>query len=160
MRTATIMLVAALLLVSSMAMANPKEKEFVAPIEGTKGLLDCTNAIPISCGDVYQGTTVGGNTDVSAYSCVGWTESGPEVVFELALAPPSTYNVTAVITPDGCDLDVFFLGSCDEDDCLDYGDTSVTVDDLVAGTYYIVVDGYSGAECAFEIGRASCRERV
>lgn len=157
MRTATIVVLMVVFFVSAIAMASPKEKEFVAPIEGTKGLLDCTNAIAIDCGGTYQGTTVGGAMNVSTYSCVGWTESGPEMVFELELLPPSVYGVTAGITPNGCDLDVFILGSCDESDCLAYGDNAATASDLTAGTYYIVVDGYGGAECGFTLD-VTCTE--
>jgi hypothetical protein len=43
------------------------------------------------------------------------------------------------------DLDVFFLGSCDEADCLYYGNSTFTTMCLDPGTYYIVVDGYNGA---------------
>ena len=45
---------------------------------------------------------------------------------------------------EAADLDIFFLGSCDENDCLAYGNTTFTSDAMLAGTYYIVVDGYSG----------------
>jgi len=162
MKRATILLVALMLIVSVSAMAGPKDKLHVPPNgENTKGLLDCTNAIPIDCGDSYQGTTVGGDMNVAYYSCNSWNEAGPEVVFELVLPPPSTYSVTASVTPDGCDLDVYFLGSCDEDDCLGYGDSSVTVSDLDPGTYYIVVDSYGSTNtgCPFTLDVA-CTEIV
>jgi len=68
--------------------------------------------------------------------------------------------------PEGCDLDLFFLGSCDENDCLAYSGTvgteTITTTCLEPGTYYVVVDGYGssipGAECPFTIGLDICEE--
>lgn len=149
MRTATVLLIALLVVgVAATAMAE-KEKAFEQPGPGTKGLLDCSNATPVVCGNTYNGTNVGAPNNVQAYSCVGWTESGGEVVFTLEL--DNCYAVTAQIVPDGCDLDVFILSACDEAECLTYGDTSATTDCLEPGTYYIVVDGYSAAECPFTL---------
>jgi len=75
----------------------------------------------------------------------------------LVLDPPNTYDVTASLSDMSCDLDVFILGSCDEDDCIAYGNTSATAEDLAAGTYYIVVDGYNGAECGYTLA-VECTE--
>jgi hypothetical protein len=54
-----------------------------------------------------------------------------------------TYNHTATN-----DLDLFLLGSCEENDCLEAslgtsGNESVSAI-LPAGTYWVVVDGWSG----------------
>ena len=143
-----VMVVLMVLAVASMAMAKVGD---VKP-EQTRGLLDCTAAVPIACGDIdVPGTTVGAPSNVSSYSCNSWTESGPEMVYELIIPEGVCYEVTATVVPDGCDLDLYFLGSCDEDDCLTYGDSSLTTSCLEAGTYYIVVDGYNGAECAYTL---------
>ncbi len=118
----------------------------------TRGLLDCSNAIPIACGDIdIPGTTIGAPSNVSSYSCNSWNESGPEMVYEFVIPAGICYEVAISVNPDGCDLDLYFLGSCDENDCLDYGDSSIVTDCLEEGTYYIVVDGYSGAECAYTL---------
>ena len=71
MRTALIVL--AVLAIAMFATA----KDVAEHPSVSRGLLDCSAAVPIACGDIYAGTTVGGATNVSAYSCVGWTESGP-----------------------------------------------------------------------------------
>ncbi len=132
------------------AMVSAKVDD-VHPI-ATRGLLDCSNAIPIACGDIdIPGTTVGSVNNVENYSGCGWTESGPEVVYEFVIPEGICQEIAITIDPDGCDLDVFLLGSCEEADCFDYGDSSIVSDCLEAGTYYIVVDGYGGAECAFTI---------
>jgi hypothetical protein len=118
----------------------------------SRGLLDCSNAIPIACGDIdIPGTTIGAPSNVSSYSCVGWTESGPEVVYVFVIPEGICQEVAITIVPDGCDLDLFLLASCEEADCIDYGDASIVSDCLEAGTYYIVVDGYNGATCAYTI---------
>jgi len=147
-------IVMALLMIASVSAAE--KKLYVEPAPGGSRLLDCTNAIPINCGDTVDGTTVGGTNVVSAYSCVGWNEGGPEVVYELELTADAT-AVPGTISGMTADLDIFFLGSCDENDCLEYGNTYFTSDALPAGTYYIVVDGYGTAEDAFTLA-VECEE--
>jgi hypothetical protein len=144
-------ILAALLLVSfsSVAMAAEKPKPFRYPEVGTRQLLDCTNAIPINCGDIVTGDNTGMPNNVDYYSCTGWTESGGEVVYELVL--DDCYIVTVGISGMSADLDVFFLGSCDEADCITYGDTGFTTDCMLPGTYYVVVDGYYGAASPYTL---------
>jgi len=144
-----LVVVAVLSLVMTTGSAGAKEVD-VHPIQ-TKQTLDCTGAIPIACGDVVNGTNIGGVNNVDYYSCVGWNESGPEVVYEFVVTDPDCYSLTAAISGMTADLDVFILGSCDEDDCLTYGNVSATTDCLEPGTYYIVVDGYDGAESDFTL---------
>ena len=54
----------------------------------------------------------------------------------------------------GCFLDLFFLASCDENDCLYAGMNDILTDPIPPGTYYIVVDGmgtepWEAEECPF-----------
>ena len=129
------------LLVATVAFADEKGKEAVAPVPVSRAL-DCTNAIPINCGDVVTGNTYTNTNVVEYYSCVGWQETGGEVVYELTLDPPDCYVVTATLSDYTGDPDVFILGSCDENDCLTYGNTTATTSCLEPGTYYVVVDAY------------------
>jgi len=147
MRALTIVL--AILLIASVAVADKKVSGVPVP-SGTRAL-DCTNAIPINCGDLVSGDNTGLPDNASAYSCVGWAETGGEVVYEFVIPAGVCYEVTVALTPNGCDLDVFFLGSCDENDCITYGDSGFTTGCLEPGTYYVVVDGYNGAGCPFEL---------
>jgi hypothetical protein len=149
MRTATALLIALLVIGIAATAVAEKEKLYEPPVPGTFQLLDCSDAIPVVCGGTYTSTNVGAPNNVENYSCVGWTESGGEVVFVLEL--DDCFVVTGQIAPEGCDLDVFFLSECDENECLTYGDTAFTTDCLLPGTYYIVVDGYYGAECPFSL---------
>jgi hypothetical protein len=147
MRAFSIVLI--ILLVASVAVAE--KKGYVEPVPGGSRALDCTNAIPINCGDVVTGDNTGAVNNVDAYSCIGWNEAGGEVVYELVIPAGECYEVSAAITDLSADLDVFFLGSCDENDCLFYGNTSFTTNCLEPGTYYIVVDGYNGAASPFTL---------
>jgi hypothetical protein len=112
-----------------------------SPANHTDGLLDCSNAIPIACGDVVNGDNTSGMMNVQTYNCSGWTETGPEVVYELTL--DGEYYVTGSLSNMACDDDIFFLSACDENACLTYGDISFTSGCVGPGTFYIVVDRYS-----------------
>jgi hypothetical protein len=129
-------------------LAKKVEGELNAGLPATN-TLDCSGAIPIACGDLVSGDNSGGVSTADVYSCVGWNESGPDVVYELTLATDKI--VTATISNMSADLDVFLLSACDENACLEYGNTSFTSECLTAGTYYIVVDGYNGAESAYDL---------
>jgi hypothetical protein len=72
-------------------------------------------------------------------------------VFELVIPAGVCNVVTATIDDMSADLDVFILGSCDENDCLAHGDATAMTGCLESGTYYIVVDGYNGAESGFTL---------
>ncbi|MBD3366916.1 MAG: hypothetical protein GF405_01925 [Candidatus Eisenbacteria bacterium] len=155
MRTVVILTIALVVLGAFGAAA----KKPVDPVSGSKGLLDCTNALEVFCGDVVSGTTIGGPMNVTYYSCSGWDESGPEMVYFIDLPGPMNYDLTANISDLAVDLDVFILGSCDEDDCIAYGSATATANDIPAGTYYIVVDGYNGVEGDFTLS-VDCFEQV
>lgn len=133
-----------LALLASVAVAKDK----INAVEGTRGELDCTNAVPITCGEAVTGTTVGLPNNVTYYSCVGWEESGGEMVYELVL--DDAYVVNATLSGMAYDLDVFILDGCEEANCVGYGGTLATTT-IGPGTYYIVVDGYNGAEDIFSL---------
>ncbi len=132
----------AITLMASMAMAKDKPN----PVAGTRGALDCSNAIPIGLNESINTNNIDLPNNVEAYSCVGWPELAGEAVFELVL--DGEYVVNGLIHGMAEDLDIFFLDGCEEANCLGYGNTLVTT---IAGpgTYYFVVDGYNGAEDFF-----------
>jgi hypothetical protein len=111
--------------------------------------LDCTSAILSGCNIAVPGDNTGGPTNVDEYSCVGWLESGPEVVYELVV-PFSPTTVTVTLSDLSADLDVFLLSACDENACITFGDNSFAVA-LDAGIYYLVVDGYYGAVSSYTL---------
>lgn len=147
---------------TSMALAsNPKYDKDNSPAPvGTRGLLDCSNAIDAGCGFTYSGTNGIGVNNVAAYACQPYDESGPELVFALNVG--ATSNVDIIMDTDGTDLDLFLLASCDENDCIG---SSASIDHeeihmvcLDAGTYYVVVDGYAGnvGNFSLSIGCTTC----
>jgi len=142
-------IVLAILMVASVAMAD-KKPGIEGMDTGTRAL-DCANAIPINCGDVVTGDNTGLVSTADVYSCISWPEPAGEVVYELVIPDGVCYEVTGTISDLAADLDIFFLGSCDENDCLAYGNVSFTSGCLEPGTYYIVVDGYNGAESPFTL---------
>jgi len=147
----TITAAAILVLGFSVSADELKKKDLAdhGPILPATDALDCSGAIPISCGDVVAGDNSGGVDNANVYSCVSWNETGPDAVYELTLATDQI--VTVGISNLQADLDVFILSSCSENDCVAYGDAGFTTDCLPAGTYYIVVDGYNGAMSTFDL---------
>lgn len=112
-------------------------------------LLDCSNAIALTCGQTYSGTTTGGNSDVSTYNCApGWTELGPEKVFTITTT--NAGDLTVMLNSVNYQQ-VFILDSCSTSRCKAYGSYSATYYSAPAGTYYIVVDGGQGASGSFDL---------
>ncbi|MBU1708111.1 hypothetical protein KKG05_01865 [bacterium] len=113
------------------------------------GYLTCDNWIPINCGATVNGNTTGGQSSVEFYiGCTDWYEAGPEVVYLLTLTEESYVSVSI---SQSCDLDVFMMCVCDENSCIAYGDYDFTTDCLEPRDYFIVVDGYAGDACAYQL---------
>ncbi|MBD3366885.1 MAG: hypothetical protein GF405_01770 [Candidatus Eisenbacteria bacterium] len=107
--------------------------------------LDCSGSQRVTClSDSLVGDTTGKPSNVDEYGCISWNESGPEIVYQLKVPFPNTYIVFTLDEPPGLDLDLFLLGSCDENDCLAFASSSFGYTFSEPGTYYLVVDGYEG----------------
>ncbi|MBD3348267.1 MAG: hypothetical protein GF400_03595 [Candidatus Eisenbacteria bacterium] len=126
----------------------------------SRGLLDCTDAVELICGQPVSGDNTGLPNNVVNYGCSAYLdENGGEAVYFVTVPEGVCWELTITMTPSTCDLDLWFLGSCDEADCIDYsaGTSTETIVTpcLEPGTYYVVVDGYGssvpGAECPFEL---------
>ena len=142
----------ALLLVGGVAFADALDKKIeaeTAPAEVPVRALDCSGAIALNCGDVVSGDNTALVDNNASYGCVGWNESGAETVYLLVLTQDQIVNFA--LSNMTADFDLFLLGSCDGADCLAYADNSVTTSCLTAGTYIVVVDGYSGATGTFDL---------
>ena len=110
----------------------------------------CTDAVVLTCGQIYNGNTVSGASNISMYNCASdWIESGPEKVH--VITTTSTGDLTATLSNLGVDLDVFILGSCSESACLAFGNDGATYTNAPPGIYYIVVDGYDGASGSYTL---------
>ncbi|MCF8298474.1 MAG: C10 family peptidase [Saprospiraceae bacterium] len=114
------------------------------------GALNCSGAPTLTSGTPYNGTTIGGNSNVTTYTGVPWNESGPEKVHKIITG--ATGNITATLTNLGSnDLDVVILSACSEDSVVTAGDLTCTSTSVAAGIYYIVVDGYNGASGSYTL---------
>ena len=114
------------------------------------GITACEQPMGLSCGQVVNGTTVGGSERFMTYGCITEQEMGPEVAYQLSV--PVGSHVQAVLTPTGGqDLDLFVVSAlgmgCNTDSCIGYGAQSDTTPESVqftvpGGGTYLVVDSY------------------
>ncbi|MEM1328007.1 MAG: PPC domain-containing protein [Bacteroidota bacterium] len=119
------------------------------------GCMDPCNApIVLDCGEQRTGSTFGMNNYYSNHgnSGAGWT--GGEAVFEFTTIGGST---TIDLTNLNTDLDLFLLDACDpvnneiaRSTVGGLADESIQ-QNLAAGTYYIMVDGFNGAAGSYTI---------
>ena len=114
-------------------------------------VLDCSNAVTLTCGANYFGLNSTAASAVETYGCNTWTESGPERVHKIT--PVGSGTLTATLSNFSGDLDVYILGSCDPDDCLGtVFSSSASYNNAVAGTtYYIVVDADDGSGSSYNL---------
>jgi len=103
---------------------------------------DCTGATTIGLGTV-SGTTGDGRTGDVTYACSGQAETGPRKVYKVTTS--SAGDLIATLSNSSVDLDVFILKGCSPANCAAYGDTTASLVNAPAGTYYIVVDTKSDA---------------
>jgi len=121
--------------------------------------LDCSAVGDLKSGVPVKGDTTGGVSNVDSYPCTWRVESGPEAVYKITTT--TTGDLVAKVAPAGAaDLDVFILGACDETACAAYGDKEAILAAAVPGTYYIVVEGYAGAEGQYTLAVTGLCEGV
>ncbi len=127
-------------------------------LEVNCGYLNCDNSVNLTCGVPVSLNNSAGTDEVSLYGCDGNVlnveNNGPEMIhtFTTTTAGPvnvSLYGLTA-------NLELFMLRSCDRGDCIDYSQNPGTNNEqieayLQPGTYYVVVDGYNGAVCDYNL---------
>ncbi len=109
---------------------------------------DCTGATTIGLGTV-SGTTDGGRAGDITYGCSGQPEKGPRKVYKITTS--SAGDLIATLSNLSVDLDVFILKGCNPANCAAYGDTTASLVNAPAGTYYIVVDTKSGEAGSFNL---------
>lgn len=134
---------------------NESDNAICLPVTITPLVLDCTSAIPLTCGVVYHGASSSALSHVETYGCNSWTETGPERIH--SIVPSNNGTLAATISNYTGDLDIYLLGSCDPNDCLGtVSSSSVTYSNAIAGhTYYLVVDADDGSGSAYDL-EVSC----
>jgi len=115
------------------------------------GALDCANAALLTPGVALSGNTSSGTSNVLAYSCLPYPDTGPEKMHKIYLPVPGT--ITAKLTGASSKLDVMLLNACDPASCLAHGTASspLTYENAPAGLYYLVVDGYQNYKGAYTL---------
>lgn len=136
-------------------------------LELSCGNLNCWGAIPLACGQTYNGKNNDGYDNVSLYGCSSNTlnveNNGPEKVhtFTISQAGPVSISLTGL----SANLELFLLSSCDRGSCLEFSQNSGTSNESITanlqpGTYYVVVDGNNGATSNYKLtvncAEASC----
>ena len=113
--------------------------------------LDCSTAVEIECGVTYSGSASANASNVDAYACNTWTETGPERVHKIT--SPGFGTISASISNFTGDLDVYILESCDPNDCVGTVTSSqASFTNAIAGqVYYIVVDADDGSGSAYDL---------
>jgi len=145
MKKATILFVA-LCLVAAPAFSEVKEDTRSAVLGVA---LDCTDAQQATCSDVLVGTVGNVPGGPLEYGCTTLDyDLCDEAVYELCVGSDDTVMITMNYVQSATnDLDLFLLGSCDAADCLDSSTGTSGVETvtaaLTAGTYYVVVDGWT-----------------
>lgn len=113
----------------------------------------CSPGGDVACGSMLTASNVGLVANIDYYDCALLPETGPEIAY--SFIPDLTGPVTVTISNLTADLDLFILqDTCDFEACIDYGADAGPTEQVsfiaTAGTqYFIVVDGYDGAESDF-----------
>jgi hypothetical protein len=105
--------------------------------------------IETKCGSLHVSSTVGGGNDMNGYSCFMGDQSGPDHLYSLTTT--SLSKIQASLSGLTADLDVFILSAPNPASCLAYGDQAATIASAPPGTYYISVDGFSGASGTYTL---------
>jgi len=153
-RLVPLLLVAAWLVPGRAASSADKKATLSRPrgLPTVTGSVECAAVRNLFCGQTVDSTTVGLGSRIVAYGCVGYDESGGEVIYRVTLSAQTEVQVALAGMRE--DLDLFLLGDCDPGRCLG-ASTGVASEQisvcLPAGTYYVVVDGFAGASSAFTL---------
>ncbi|MFO7652372.1 MAG: hypothetical protein R6X25_00965 [Candidatus Krumholzibacteriia bacterium] len=127
-------------------------KPAVAPAAPARVVLDCSVAVDTitvtaALVDTLRGDTSGGASQADGYPCSPWQETGPEHIYRLEVAEETELRAT-LLDLGGVDLDLFLLDACNTEGCIGHANEELA-GRLPAGTYFLIVDGYLGAEGSY-----------
>ncbi len=108
----------------------------------------CTTDFDATCDDSFtHNNQTNGSSNYDLYSCTTLTESAPEVLYNFV--SDTDKLITVDLTGLSADLDLFLLSSCDPNTCITRStgtsDEQIQFNADAGVSYFIVVDGYSGA---------------
>ncbi|MEM9936809.1 MAG: hypothetical protein AAF824_24485, partial [Bacteroidota bacterium] len=113
----------------------------------------CANPVELTVGSLYEGSTIDGTSVFTTYGN-GQVLAGAEIVHRFEW-PGGTMKAT--LSPGdvlfGLELDLMLLGSCDPNDFIASepfaGLNETITQNLPAGTYFLVVDGFGETDVDF-----------
>jgi hypothetical protein len=123
----------------------------------------CPMMVTLTAGVAYAGDTTGQLNKYSGtdYPGLGWAEEGPDVVHQINVS--ALCDLRIHVDPDPVmfpDLDVILIdntgGACDTANWFLAGDHTIVYPDCPAGTYYIIVDGYTKDDVGTYTLTAAC----
>ena len=116
----------------------------------------CEPAWKLACGDseTWGNYLWGSTNNIDDYPCTNWVYEGPEYTY--VFVAPVSKPITVVLTEETAETDLLVLQAtdqliCDPDACVATGFSEVTFDAVAGTTYYLVVDGWAGAEGSYTI---------
>jgi len=124
---------------------------------------DCsTNNVTIHCGDVIQGSSIGGVSNINAYACVqGGIYNGPESNSKHRFPYgqlKDNQNIILTLEADNPDLDIFVLANCEPPtnqnqpvNCVAWGDERAVFAGDKDKRFYVIIDGKNGASGNFTL---------
>jgi hypothetical protein len=120
----------------------------------------CETAIDVTGGGLFSGTTACATNDYNGAGCgFSWSSAAPDAAYVINVNDGDTVDV-AMIPLDGQDPILYMVGDCADPagTCVAGSDTGlggdpeyVTATFDCAGTYYIIADGWSSAQGAFDL---------
>lgn len=116
-------------------------------------------SIPITCNETVSGNTSNGCNCFTAYGCGATNQTGEELIYKLDITAPSQLTIT--LSDLNADLNLFLVENYNGPPCLAQSITTTTTEQIelgvVAGTYYIIVDGSQAATSTFNL-MVTCEE--
>jgi hypothetical protein len=122
--------------------------------QGAESVNDtCAQAITLTRNGTYRGTTTGRAANYTA-TCGSGTETGPDVVF--AIPVPAGRSVTVTTAGTAFDTVLYASTTCGtstvcNDDSIGLQSSITLPTPAAMTTYYVVVDGYSGASGGYSV---------
>ena len=112
----------------------------------------CEVAQALHCNETVSGDTSENLDLLDDYSCTIWNMSGPEVGYSFTAAEDDFIEITMDTGSYLWDLDLMITEDiCAAEKCIDYADSTLTMDVIGGTTYFIIVDGYGGDSGAFDL---------
>ena len=116
----------------------------------------CEPAWNLACGetDSWSNYSFGSTDLIDGYDCNGYGYAAPEYTY--VFVAPVSKTITVKLAEETAETDILVLTSGDEGECLpencvDWGMSEVTFEAVAGETYYLVVDGFAGAEGSYTI---------